>query len=56
MRSTNNPSMADTTKAKLARKRQRETLKFIQKQQAEEAAAQMVGEIQPKPGTSSSQD
>lgn len=44
--------MADTTKAKLARKRQRETLKFIQKQQAEEAAAEISN--QPKPGTSSS--
>lgn len=51
MRSTNNP-MADTTKAKLARKRQRETLKFIQKQQAEEAAAQQEVSNQPKPGTS----
>ena len=30
--------MADTTKAKLARKRQKETLKFIQQQQAEAAS------------------
>jgi hypothetical protein len=44
--------MSSTTKAKLARKRQKETLKFIQKQQQAETK-----EVEPQPpGTSQETD